>query len=199
MRTLHRSLPALFATVAGTLALSGPAAAQAPTVSLTLSDARMAVDRLAPGTTSGEATFLVDQATSIEVDIVSTIGTISTRVVTPTGTVIDAASIGGLGGELTLFEGRAGQDSPPITQVGEPGFHFLYRFPAFGAGVYRVQFDAGSGLTQEVAVITEFRTNSPVAVALLATEPQVAVGDTEVLTAAVFDGNRPVTGAAVQV
>lgn len=201
MRIFHCSFPILRPLVAagGCLVLGGSVGAQAPEVSLTLQDVRTAVDRLAPGAASGEAIFLVDQGSMIEIDVVSTIGAVTTRIVTPTGTVIDAASIGGLGGELTLFEGRAGQDSSLITAVGEPGFHSLYRFPALGPGPYRVQFDAGAGLAQEVAVITQLRTDSPVTVALVATEPQVAVGDTAVLTAAVFEGDRPVAGATVEV
>lgn len=196
--TDFRSVPPsiIVALLLGAALLPGLVAAQAPAVSLTLDDARFELDRLAPGITSGEATFLIDQAGVLEFDISATIDTLTTSILAPTGEVVDEISVTGLGGEFAFFEGAAGNDSALISSVGTPGFHYHYRFPSLGPGTYTARFSAAT-LTDETPVFTRLRTDSALVVGLLAPDPEVVLGDLAVLTAAVFEGAQAVAGATV--
>ncbi len=185
-----------FILVLLTLTLPCLVEAQLTSATLNLQDSRIEVDRLAPGLTVGEAVFLIDEADQIEIDIVSTFEAITTSILAPTGELIDENSIVGLGGEFTSFAGSL-PDSPFLSPASEPGFHFIYRFPSLGQGNYTVRFEADPSLSEEVAIITRLVTTSPLAVGLIATNPQVNEGDLAVLTAAVFEGGQPVADATV--
>ncbi len=105
--------------------------------------------------------------------------------------------VGGFGGTYMTFEG--GEPGPFILPTNDPGFQYIYDFPSVGPGQYSVYLIADPSITGDVAVITELMSESPVAVTLMAVTPEVAVGQTAVLTAVVFDGTNPVHGAKVPV
>jgi hypothetical protein len=60
-----------------------------------------------------------------------------------------------------------------------------------------VTYAAPPGLDDDIALITEVTTDSPVVATLFATESEVVQGNPAVLTAALFDGDRPAAGAEV--
>ena len=174
-----------------------PLSAQPTEVTLSLLDSRVEIDRLARGLTSGEAVFLIDDANRIEIDVATSAAGVTSSILAPTGEVIDETTITGLGGEVLVYEGQTGGAGPVLSLATQPGFHTTYSFPSLGSGTYRVRFETDPGLSEEVAVITQLLTDSPVGVALLATESAVVPGSGAVLVAAVFDSGQPVTGATV--
>ena len=156
------------------------------------------VDRLGPDVSSETATFVVDQATRIRVEIISNLDNLTTSVVGPGGQVLTPGTIGSYGGEYATFGGEPA-DSFLIIPTSQPGHHHVYSFPSLGVGSYTVRFSVGAPLADSVPVITELLTDSPVAASLIATEAAFPVGFPVVLAAAVFEGASPVSGASVSV
>ena len=185
------------------LGLTTVAAAQTASspgeVRIALTDQRFALDRLAADQPQGDATFLVDDAPTIEVDLAATVDGLVTRIEAPSGAVIDAGHLPA-GGDFGVFGPGSGgpSDSPFIVPVDGPEFHTIYRFPSAGPGTYRVVFES-PGLAGEAAVVTRFATTSPVVAALFAPAPEVVLGNPVVLTAALFGGGQPIAGATVRV
>jgi hypothetical protein len=193
-----------FASIAAALAALGlttTAAAQTASspgeVRIALTDQRFALDRLAADQPEGSATFLVDDAPAIEVDLAATVDGLVTRIEAPSGAVIDAGHLPA-GGDFVTFGGVGAADSPLISTLDGQAFHTFYRFPSAGPGTYRVVFES-PGLVGDAAVITRFGTTSPVVAALFAPAPEVVLGNPVVLTAALFGGGQPVAGASVRV
>jgi hypothetical protein len=156
------------------------------------------LDRLAPGSTTGSAAFTVDQSSFITLEIIATVGGLTTSIVGPKGEVLTPATIASFGGQFSTIEGSEEPDIMILFPL-SPGFHYIYSFPSLGPGNYIVRFEAASNLAVEVAVITQVSTDSPVVSSLFATETQVVMGNPAVLTAAVFEGEMSVVGASVSV
>lgn len=197
---LHRQL-ILSALALGLVAWTPFAnvSAQPAEVAVSLLDSRVEIDRLAAGSTSGEAVFLIDDAERIELDVAASSAGVSSSIIAPTGEVIDETTVTGLGGEVVSFEGGSGAGGAVLSLATQPGFHTAYSFPSLGPGVYRVQFAADPALAEEVAVITQLITDSPLGAALVATETSIVPGSGAVLVAAVFENGQPVSGASVEV
>jgi hypothetical protein len=162
---------------------------------------QFAVTRLAPGAWAGTASFHVDVASGSRLwfRIRASSPLNQTWIQLPTQPIIRITpdNVTTYGGTYMTFEG--GAPGPFILPTNDPGFQYLYDFPSVGPGQYTVYLWAKTGITNEIAVITELMSDSPVAVNLIAVTPEVAVGDTAVLTAAVFDGAAAVLGAKVDV
>lgn len=131
-------------------------------------------DRLGPDVSSETAPFEVDEATLIRVEITSSLADLTTSVVGPGDQVIDPATVVSFGGEYSTLGGDAA-DSFLIIPSSQPGFHHIYLFPSLGIGTYTVHFAAGAALGEDVPVITELLTDSPVVAALTPTEPAFPV------------------------
>ena len=164
---------------------------------LGLADTRFELDRLAPDATGTQAVFTVDEATWLAFDLVATLDALDARIVAPDGTTIDESSIGGLGGEWMSYSVAPDAGGQPLLSTNIPGFHTLVRLPSLGAGDYTVVLDAATGLDEEMAVFSQLTTDSPVGASLLATRDEMVVGESAVLSAAVFEGAAAVTGASV--
>jgi hypothetical protein len=119
--------------------------------------------------------------------------------VTPSGRNITPANAATLGGQFVLTNGTASEISSSIFPSMTGNSHYIYSIPTEESGNYTVRFQAPSGLTEEVPILTEISWDSPVVAKLFATEPIVAAGRSAVLGAVVFNGNQPVAGATVQV
>jgi hypothetical protein len=143
--------------------------------------------------------FVVDQASVISVQLISTRDGLTTRIVGPQGEVVDEQTISSFGGTFVRFEGTAEEQGPVILDTDSPGFHFVYTFPSLGPGTYTVHFAAPTTLAEEVAVITQVLLDSPVGAALFTGQPVLVLGNPVVLTAAIFEGSTPVAGANVAV
>ena len=180
------------------LAVLGPAVAfaQEPSTSIALPATQYKLNRLAPGQTSGQAVFPVDDATRVTVQIISNDGALDTNILGPGGQAINPTNIDVFGGVYTTVSGGAA-DSPLLLAGPSAGFQYFYSFPSLGPGNYTVRFSTTS--TDEVAVITQVTTDSKVVAALLSTDPTLVLGNPAVLTAAIFDGAAPVAGASVAV
>lgn len=174
------------------------ARAQQPSSAIPLPAAQYKLSRLAPGQTSGQAVFPIDQSDVVTIEIIATVSGLNTSILGPAGQVIDPTTVAGLGGSFAAVEGGA-LDSGLVLPSASPGFHYSYSFPWLGAGNYSVRFDAGPTLSQEVAVITEVMTDSKIGAALIATNPTLVLSSRAVLTSPIFNGPTPVAGAAVAV
>lgn len=193
----HRWLVPAVALLALTAVL-GAGTSSAQTGALALHGERFELDRLAPGLPQGEARFVVDDATTIMIDIAAPVGDLETSIEVPDGQVIDAPSIAAFGGTFTTFEGSGTPDSALLTSVSEPGFHYIYTFPSLGPGTYIVRFVSPQDPADETPITTRLSTDSPVLAGLIATNPIVTRGDLAVLTAAIFETASPVLGATAQ-
>lgn len=78
--------------------------AQNVSTTVPLTTAQYKLNRLAPGQTSGEAVFALDQGNSVRVEIIANIEGLITHVVGPAGQVVDANTVDGLGGSFTVLE-----------------------------------------------------------------------------------------------
>ena len=110
------------------------------------------VDRLALGTTSGQANFTVDDCNFVTIEIVATVA-LNTAVQTPSGETLNESTIETFGGQFTSIEFPSGGSGTIIIPRAAPGFHYTFTFPTFGPGSYAVQFAAEPSLSQEVAVL----------------------------------------------
>ncbi|MGH9460677.1 MAG: choice-of-anchor X domain-containing protein [Vicinamibacteria bacterium] len=160
--------------------------------------AQFELDRLAPGETSGEAVFVIDEADSVTLEIIAIEGLV-TSIEGPASEVLDQNTIGAFSGEFASFEGAEQARDPFVLPTSIPGFHYLYTFPSLGPGNYTVRFRADSALIEEVPVITQLFTDSQVGTSLFATESVLKLGNPAVLTAALFEGDQPVLDANIDV
>ncbi len=193
-----------FASIAAALAVVGlttTAAAQTASspgeVRIALTDQRFALDRLAADQPEGSATFLVDDAPTIEVDLAATVDGLVTRIEAPSGAVIDAGHLPA-GGDFVAFGGAGAADSPVISPW--TGRRSTPSIASRARGPERIGWcSRRRGSRREAAVVTRFGTTSPVVAALFAPAPEVVLGNPVVLTAALFGGGQPVAGATVRV
>ena len=199
MNYSSKSVMLMVLSLAFAASLSPVTCAQTPDVTHPLQAGQYKFSRLAPGVLSDEAVFPIDSSGVVKIDILASIGGITTSVLGPAGQVIDENTIGALGGSFTTFEGTAQQDGLLVLPSNSPGFHYVFTFPWLGAGNYAVRFQAPASISQEVAIITHVTTDSRIGVKLFATEPTLLQGNRSVLTAAIFDGPTPIAGANVSV
>ena len=148
-------------------------AAQPVLSEVRLADDQRALGRIAPGQTTVVALFETHVAESVVVHIYSTIGDLLTSVQTPDLQIIDPSSISNFDGHYLAIEGSSDYGAvPSLTAI--PGFHYFYAFPIDGEtltdGVYVVNVSSPPPVTQDVPVITEFRTRSPWRAALFTQE-----------------------------
>lgn len=194
---LRLPIVACYATLGLTVASGVPA--QTPTSTLDLSNLLVEVDRLAPGVNEGQALFPVDGVgTEVVFDITANVDDLVTSITGPSGQVIDASTVAGFGGAFSTFTGVQSGDTT-LSLLARPGFHYLYVFEAPEPGLYRVNFDGGAGLAQEVAVVTTLQSSSPLGAVLFTTANEFVVGSAAVLGFALFEGSQPVAGASVPV
>ena len=172
--------------------------AQDANMLINLNASQYELDRLVPGETVGQAEIIIDQSDTISVEVIATTE-LNTSIEGPAGEILDENTTEDFGGQFTSFQGAQAPEGPLIMPVDSPGFHYMYVFPSLGPGNYIVHFEADPSLSEEVAVITQVLTDSPVSIALIATESKVTLGAPAVLSALVFEGSRPVPGAVVSV
>lgn len=161
--------------------------------------AQYRLNRLAPTAASDEALFVVDQCGVVNVHITASVGDVGTSIETPSGQVISPVNVGTFGGGYYAAQGTDAPGGPSLIPGLSRGFHQFYTFPWQGAGGYKFRFEAPAGLAQEVPVITEVTTDSPVRTNLFVTDDLLAQGRPVVLAAALLDGQAPVAGANVSV
>lgn len=172
--------------------------AQSDDLKMTLQAVQFKLNRLAANQLTDEAIFAVDQPGLVLIETITSRQDIQISVVTPSGRIITPANAAMFGGEFFLTNAAAG-NSPSIFPSLTGNFHYIYSIPSQESGNYTVRFQAPAGLAQEVPLITEITWDSPVVAKLFATENLVVVGNPVVLSAAVFNGTQPVTGATVEV
>jgi len=170
------------------------AAAQPPSTSISLLATQYKLSRLAPGQTSAQAVFPVDNASTVTVQILSNDGALVTSILGPGSQIVDPITIGAFGGNYSATSGGAA-DSPLLLSGPHAGFEYFYAFPSLGPGNYTVRFSTGS--SSEVAVISQITTDSPIGAALIATDPTLVLGSAAVLTAAIFEGSQAIAGANI--
>lgn len=156
------------------------------------------LNRLASDKKNDEATFNIDGASTINIEIVASIETLETSIVTPSGQTITPTSVAGIGGEFNATGGLATPNSFLIIPSFTGNFHYTYTFPAQGAGSYVVRFAAPANLSQEVVVLTRATWDSAIVTRLFSAEPVVKTGSPLILTAAVFKGTTPVQNVTVE-
>lgn len=201
-----RTLRMRLAVLLSLLGMGGSAMAQSPEFTSQLYDARVDVARLTPETLqsrTGEATFLVDDPSIVNVELYSNLAGLTTSIEGPGGLVVDPLSVTTIGGTYRDFavSGTQSELCLFLQPMCEPGLHYLYSFPSQGAGDYVVKFTApvGMGGVDEGAVITRFDTSSTAAASIIPTQTRLKNGETVVLTAIVGDGASAITGATVNV
>jgi hypothetical protein len=191
-----------FGTVAISLGLGivlnvvAPASGQ-PAGELALHTSQIKIVRLGADALSATAEFRVDDAASVVVNIASFPEDVSTSITGPNSEVIDAQSVETLGGIHCAYGDPEEHLYGEFIRCFGPGFHHLYSFPSLGPGIYRVNILPATTPVSDVAVAAELLTDSYVGAGLLATEATLHPGSVGVLTAAVFEGEAPKTGAVV--
>ena len=171
-----------------------PATTQDATIAL--ASHQIALDRLGPDVQTATAVFAVDESVSIRVEIASNAPNIVTSLLGPGGQVVDESTVGSYGGEFAFFSGGP-PEGPSILMTLGPGYHYVYTLPSLGPGAYVVHFAVPTIPTEDIGLITELTTDSPVAVGLFATESVISTGSSSVLVAGVYESGSAVAGASV--
>lgn len=185
--------------------MGGSVSAQSPEYTAQLYDACVDVARLTdtPQTRSGEATFLVDDPSIVNVEIYSDLAGLTTSIEGPGALVVDPQSVTTFGGVYRDYHvsGTQAEVCLFLQAMCEPGYHYQYSFPSQAPGSYVVKFTApdGMGGATEGAVITRFDTSSTAAAVIISTQARLKNGETVVLTVIVGDGTSAITGATVNV
>ena len=155
--------------------------------------------RLAPGTLTNSTPLLIDDTTSIWVQINASVDNLITSIEGPGGEILNEATIGTYGGVYATYDGAEAGDGFLLGPVSAPGTHYAFWFPSLGAGTYTVHYEADPAITEDVAIMTQVLMDSAVRANLYAT-PTIAVqGGSVTLMAPVTDGASGVTGATVSV
>jgi hypothetical protein len=176
--------------------LAATAFAQFPNNSIPLTSTQTALSRLAPGGTAETEALLIGDCANITVDVAATHAGLRTSITAPGGQTLDPNTIAAFNGTFVRF-GRDPNVDSLLPLLAQPGDHHLYIFPAIDLGTYTVHFEADPNLAEEVPVVTEVMTDSPVRVALISTRRLTPRGSSIVFSAAVFEGIEAVAGASV--
>lgn len=182
--------------------LLSKAGAQINEQKLSTAAVQFKINRLAPTQTTDEAVFTIDQPGTVSIETIASHPNIQTSVLTPSGKIITPANAAGFGAKFIATGGEATAepgDGFSLPSITKDGYHYLYMIPSQESGNYTVRFGAPAGLAGEVAMLTEVRWDSPITAKLIATDAVVVQGNPAVLSAALFNGTQPVTGAAVEV
>jgi len=185
------------------LAGAGTVRAEPSTGLIALFDERVGVARLLPQTQEfGEVAFVVDDAGTLRVELVSNIADLATAIDYPGAPgPVGPASVHTLGGWYRDFEVPEDPEGNCLflPTACEWGFHYLYELPSQGPGEYTVSFTAPPGLGGEAegAVIVRFHSDSAVAVGTMASPRRAHVGAAVILSAFAFEDDAAVTGATV--
>ena len=172
---------------------------QEPLGTIALLATQVELDRLAPQQNSDQATFFIDEANTIQIEVIANVNDLAIQIKAPREKILTPSNIDSFGGEFVLFgEQQTTEKNLPLLPFTIPGFHYLFRFPALGIGEYGVEFESQAALTQEVAVITQVITDSPAAANVIALPQQLSLGESTVITVAFFDGQQPISGAEVK-
>ena len=185
MRDDPRPLLAVAALVVGfmTQPWGGVASGQTDQATQT-AHVRLGADR---GTAS--VPFTVDDARSIEVEVVAPVAGLAVSVVGGSGQSFDERNAADFDASFLTFE-TGGQTDAVARDVRQ-----LIRLPSLGPGFYRVAIEAREPLIDHVLVTVSVRTDSKLLASLHATESEIRLGDRVVLAATVLDGGSPVAGA----
>lgn len=171
---------------------------QEPLGTLALLATQVELDRLTSQQNSAQASFWLDEANIIQIEVIANVNDLAIQIKTPSGSILTPDTIGSFGGEFVQFgEPSTTEKNLPLLPFTIPGFHYLFRFPALGIGEYEVKFAAQTTLTQEVAVITQVITDSSAAANVIALPQQLSLGESTVITVAFFDGQQPLPDAEV--
>ena len=119
-----------------------------------------------------------------------------TNIIAPNGQVLDENTVSTFNGVYTQIPDDG--NDPGLIYSLIPGERYIYEFPFQDPGIYTVNFNAGAGLSDDIAVITQASWSSSVNTALFATVPVLALGNLSVLSAAVFQDGSPVPGATIE-
>ena len=179
--------------------LSATANAQQNEATLSLRAAQYQLSRLAAGQLIDQATFPIDSSNFVTIEIIATVGGIETSITGPAGQVINPNTVESLGGSFTSTHSPTIPSGLSLFSSLAQNHHYIYSFPSQGAGNYVIRFQAPANLAEEVPVMTEVTTDSPIAARLFATEATVFTGRPAVLSAALFSGQTPIAGANVTV
>ena len=172
---------------------------QEPLGTIALLATQIELDRLAPQQNAAQATFFLDEANTVQIEVIANVNDLAIQIRAPQGEILTPNTIDSFGGEFVWFgeQPTTTEKNLPLLPFTIPGFHYLFRFPALGIGEYEVEFAAQSALTQEVAVITQVITDSPAAANVIALPQQLSLGESTVITVAFFDGQQPIPDAEV--
>ena len=172
---------------------------QEPLGTMALLATQVELDRLTFQQNFDQATFFLDEANTIQVEIIANVNDLAIQIKAPQGEILTPNTIDSFGGEFVLFgEPPTTEKNLPLLPFTTPGFHYLFRFPAFGIGEYEIKFESQAALTQEVAVITQVITDSPAAANVIAVPQQLSLGESTIITVAFFEGQQPLPGAEVK-
>ena len=192
----RRWLSASLAAAALLLGVFTAPQAEAQTVSLSATSTKLG--RLAPDVTQTSLAFTVDAgARTLIVDIASSATNLQTSVELPGGVVVDPGNAAGLGGLYAKVDGTV-SSGPLIYPFSSGGTHYVYRLPVNQAGQLIVRVTSPVAPTEDIAVLAQVISDSPLAAQVQFNEPIGVVGRPVVLAAIVLDGRTPATGATVQ-
>src|ERR1700730_9393951 len=104
-RQMRRATKGLFVVallLVGISSLPVSVSAQNTTISMSLHTAQFELNRLAPGILTSTASFDIDECTSISVEIIAPIGTLSTSITGPNGEILSSGTVQNFGGSFAV-------------------------------------------------------------------------------------------------
>ncbi len=182
------------------LILISVADASAQTIPYPSGDASLEISNtqvasIPPSTASTRIAMVVDSGRIGDLfDIVTSNPNVAVSLILPNGTAITAANASPLGFTISTFV-SAGSEDLPLLSV--PGTHTLIHFTGVQvAGIYQVEADS-SAVSAESALFASYFPESSLGAAIAVEKREYKVGDTVVLAGLLFDGTKPVAGAAM--
>ena len=169
--------------------------ARGPTGDVALGASNIQAESLPPSTASTRIAMVVDSgAIGGCFDIVTSDANIAVTLILPNGTAVTAANASSLGFTLSAFTSDGSSDVPSFSM---PGTHTLIEFTSAQAtGNYQINADS-SAVSAESALNVSYFPASSLGAAISVEERKYKVGETVVLAGLLFDGTKPVAGAAM--
>lgn len=131
------------------------------------------------------------------IDVLATQPGLVISLVLPTGVEVTATNAASLGFGFEIYTIAPEAPSLLISPMLTPGTHTVFELPPGQvSGVYHVKADS-TGVATETGLIVSYHSSSQVRAALTTTGAVYKPNDAVVLSALVFNGSTPVTGAAV--
>lgn len=166
-------------------------------VDLSADDTRSALLSAHSGSTLLSFTVEADSTGKNLFDVATSDAGVVVTLILPSGTEVNnanAASLG-FGFSVTPAGSLNGSEIPSVFLI--PGTHTVITIPAGQvSGVYKIKLDASAANTESGVFATYF-SSSTVRTAATTSSANYRTGDTAILSALVFDGATPVTGASV--